>query len=120
MAFQLDWNGSNVSKNLAKMEQKLGAVLLMYAATKASELEATMKINRVWTDRTGMAKTTLNAKVSQPSSEVVRITLAHGVDYGMWLEIAHNKNYAIIGPTLEKEGPKLTQDLQNLMSKLQV
>ena len=45
MAFKLDWNGQDVSKNLAKMEQKLGAVVLMYAATKASEIEAKMKMN---------------------------------------------------------------------------
>jgi hypothetical protein len=119
MAFKLDWNGQDISKNLAKMEQKLGAVVLMYAATKASEIEAKMKMNRPWTDRTGMAKTTLNAKVSQPNANTVRITLAHGVDYGIWLEIAHNKNWSIIGPTIEQEGPKITNDLQNLMNKLQ-
>lgn len=120
MAFKLDYNGSTLKKNLDKMSEKLGAVILMYAATKASELQSQMKMNRPWTDRTGMAKATLNAKVSQPNKNTVRITLSHGVDYGIWLELAHGKNYAIIAPTIREEGPRIVGDLNNLMSKLKL
>lgn len=118
MAFKLDYDKSTLKKNLDKMSIKLGAVILMYAATKASELQAKMKLNRPWTDRTGMAKALLNAKVSQPNENTVRITLTHGVSYGIWLELAHNKNYAIIAPTIREEGPRIVEDLDNLMSKL--
>ena len=120
MSFKLDYNSSTLKKNLDKMSLKLGAVVLMYAATKASEIEGKMKSNRPWTDRTGMAKALLSAKVSQPSSDVVRITLAHGVDYGIWLELANGKNYAIIAPTIREEGPRIVGDLNDLMSKLKL
>lgn len=120
MAFQLDYNNSNLKKNLDKMSVKLGAVILMYSATKASEIQAKMKINRPWTDRTGMAKALLNAKVSQPNDNTIRITLSHGVNYGIWLELAHEKNYAIIAPTIREEGPRIVEDLNNLMSKLKL
>lgn len=120
MAFKLDYNGSTLKANLDTMSVKLGAVVLMYASTKASELQAKMKLNRPWTDRTGMAKALLNAKVSQPNKNIVRITLAHGVDYGIWLELAHGKNYAIIAPTVREEGPRIVDDLNNLMSKLKL
>lgn len=120
MAFQLDYNSSTLKANLDKMSAKLGAVVLMYASTKASELQAKMKVNRPWTDRTGMAKALLNAKVSQPSKNIVRITLAHGVDYGIWLELANGKNYAIIAPTVQSEGPRIVSDLNDLMSKLKL
>lgn len=120
MAFQLDYDKSTLKKNLDKMSVKLGAVVLMYASTKASEIQAKMKLNRPWTDRTGMAKALLNAKVSQPNKDTVRITLAHGVDYGIWLELAHEKNYAIIAPTVRDEGPRIVEDLNNLMSKLKL
>ena len=33
-----------------------------------------------------------------------RITLAHGVDYGIWLELAHEKKYAIIPETIRVVG----------------
>lgn len=120
MSFKIDYDESSLKKNLDKMATKLGAVLLMYAATKASELQAKMKLNRPWTDRTGLAKTMLNAKVSQPDSNTIRITLAHGVDYGIWLELAHGKNYAIIAPTIREEGPRIVEDLNDLMSKLKL
>ena len=115
-----DYNGSTLSRSLDSMTPKLGAVILMYAATKAVEIEAKMKQNRPWTDRTGMAKATLNAKVTQPDSNTVRIVLAHGVEYGIHLELAHEKNYAIVGPTVEREGPRMISDLGNLMSKLKL
>lgn len=120
MAFQLDYNNATLKKNLDKMSTKLGAVVLMYASTKASELQAKMKLNRPWTDRTGMAKALLNAKVSQPNKNTIRITLSHGVDYGIWLELANEKNYAIIAPTIREEGPRIIADLNNLMSKLKL
>ena len=120
MAFQLDYNKSSLKKNLDSMSVKLGALVLMYAATKASEIQSKMKLNRPWTDRTGMAKALLNAKVSQPDKNTVRITLSHGVDYGIWLELAHGKNYAIIAPTVREEGPRIVEDLNNLMAKLKL
>ena len=120
MAIRFDYKESTLCKNLDKMSEKIGAAVLMYSATKASQIEADMKINRPWTDRTGMAKATLNAKVSQPNPTTVRITLAHGVDYGIWLELANEKNYAIIAPTVRKEGPNVIRDLDNLMSKIQL
>lgn len=120
MAFQLNYNESSLKKNLDNMSVKLGAVVLMYAATKASEIESKMKVNRPWTDRTGMAKALLTAKVSQPSDRLIRITLAHGVEYGIWLELANEKNYAIIAPTIDQEGPRIVTDLDDLMSKLKL
>lgn len=120
MAFQFNYSESTLKSGLNNMSTKIGAAVLMFAATKASELESKMKLNRPWTDRTGMAKATLNAKVSQPDSNTVRITLAHGVEYGIWLELAHEKNYAIVGPTVEQEGPRMVKDLANLMSKIKL
>ena len=120
MSFKINYDTSSLKKNIDKMSVKFGTVVLMYSATKVSELQAKMKVNRPWTDRTGMAKATLNAKVSQPSQNIVRITLAHGVDYGIWLELAHEKNYAIIAPTIREEGPRIVKDLNNLMSKLKL
>ena len=67
-----------------------------------------------------MAKAMLSAKVPQPSQNIVRITLAHGVSYGIWLELAHEKNYAIIAPTIREEGPRIVEDLGDLMSKLKL
>jgi len=118
MAFKLDYPNSTLGSALDKMKQKTSAAILMYATTKASGLQAKMKVNRPWTDRTGFAKTLLNAKASQVSPDIIRITLSHGVEYGIWLELAHEKNYAIIAPTIQSEGPKIFEDINDLMSQL--
>lgn len=118
MSFKLDYDSSSLKSGLDKMAEKMGALLLMYAATKAKEIEFKMKANRKWTDRTGMAKATLKAVVSQPDDTTIRITLSHGVNYGIWLELANEKKYAIISPTVKAEGPKIVEDLNDLMSKI--
>ena len=118
MAFKFDYTGSNLNKGLDNMSDRVGVVALMYFATKASEFQTKMKLSRPWTDRTSMAKAMLTAKVSQPSVNVIRMTLAHGVDYGIWLELANEQNYAIIGPTIKTEGPKLIEGLSGIMSRI--
>ncbi len=120
MSIKLNYSQSSLSKNLDNMSMKLGAVVLMYAATKASVLESYMKQNRPWTDRTGMAKATLSAKVSQPSQTFIRITLAHGVNYGIWLELANERNYAIIEPTIAQEGPRVVTELNGILGMLKL
>ena len=120
MAFKFDYKSSDLSKNLDKMSVKLGALILMYASTKASKLQAQMKMERPWTDRTGMAKATLRSVVSQPKEDLVRITLAHGVSYGIWLELAHQKQFAIIGPTIQKESPKIMSEMQGILDKIKL
>ena len=92
----------------------------MYSSTKASELKYKMKQNRPWTDRTGAAKALLDARVSRPSANIVRITLSHGVSYGIWLELAHEKNYAIIAPTIREESTKVMDGLNNIMSNIKL
>lgn len=118
MAIRINYDQSDLYKSIDSMGAKLGAELLMYSSTKAAQLQAIMKQRRPWTDRTGMAKATLNARVSRPSEDIIRITLAHGVSYGIDLELKHGKAYAIVGPTIDIEGPKVISELSGLMSKI--
>ena len=120
MALTLNYSASSLSTNMDRMGTKLGASSLCTLQPKLAKLKAKMKVGRPWTDRTGMAKAMLSAKVSQPSSDVVRITLAHGVNYGIWLELANEKNYAIIGPTIREESPRIVTDLGDIMSQLRL
>lgn len=118
MAFKIDYDASSLAKRLTNMQNKVGVAVTMYAITKAAEMEAKAKIQRPWTDRTGMAKATLNAEVSKPDPNIIRITLAHGVNYGIWLELAHEKNWAIVAPIINQESPNVIRDMNNFMNKL--
>lgn len=119
-SFVFDYSNSQLAKKLKTTDTKLRAALLLYSATKAAEYEAYMKMNRPWVDRTGLAKIRLNTKISQPSNEILRMTLAHGVDYGIWLEVAHEKKYSIIGPTISAKGQDYVSGLRNLFAKVKL
>ena len=113
-------NIDELSQNLDEFQGRLKYAVQMYASTKANELEALMKANRKWTDRTGMAKARLNASISEPDENTIRITLAHGVEYGIWLELANEKNFAIIAPTLSQQGPRVIEGLNDLMNEIKL
>ena len=113
-----------IKLDCAKIIDKLGTLavksemaLLMYGQTKASELQSYMKQNRPWTDRTGMAKATLSGKAESIGTGI-RITLSHGVDYGIYLEKAHEQRYAIIEPTIRIKGPDVMDGASGLFNKI--
>ena len=66
----------------------------------AGQLEGYAKENAPWTDRTGHARQGLHGGVDVDDTKFV-LYLSHGVEYGIWLEIAHGGNYAIIKPTFD-------------------
>lgn len=86
------------------------------ADRRAPEIEAWMKQNAVWTDRTGNARQTLNTEVEQMGADMVAIILAHGVEYGIWLELSHGGAYSVISPALDYFGPLIWRDVQAMLS----
>lgn len=118
MAITLKFNDKSMQSGLSNFSRKCGAVILMYSANYASQMKAYMKVNRPWTDRTGRAKSSLDAKVSQPNSTTVRITCSHGVDYGIWLELAHGKRFAIVAPTIRAFAPKMIRGLHTIFGEM--
>jgi len=111
---------SKMTKGLVQLDIKMKVMLLMFAQTEATILESYMKVNRVWTDRTSMAKNSLTGRAGYKGESGVRITLAHGVDYGLWLELANEKNYAIVEPTVRLRGPEVIKDMKGLLDKINI
>lgn len=116
--FTLNMNKSKLGENLKYMQDRLGFVVLMYANTQSPQLEYYMKMNRPWTDRSGFAKAFLSSRVTMPSKDIIRITLAHGMEYGIWLELAHEKNYAIIEPTIRLKSPEIIKGFNGILRKI--
>jgi type II secretory pathway component PulM len=90
--------------------------VLAIAQRRAPEIEAWMKANAVWTDRTGNARQTLNTDAQQVAIDMIRIFLAGGVDYQVYLELSNAGRFAIIGPALDHWGPIIWADVQALMA----
>ena len=94
---------SNMANNLEHMNERADAAVRVFAEQAATKLTSNAQTNAKWVDRTGNARTRLHSYVSAMSNGY-RITLAHGVDYGIWLELANEKRYSIIPQTIEYVG----------------
>jgi hypothetical protein len=99
----------------AAYAQAIQAGAAALAARYAPEIEAWMKQNAIWTDRTGNARQTLSAEAAELSAGLIEITLSHGVEYGIWLELAHGGSYAIIGPAIDYFAPRIWADVQRMV-----
>lgn len=93
------------------------SAILQLAQQRAPQIEAWMKANARWTDRTGNARQTLTAEAELLGMDAVQITLAHGVDYGIFLELAHGGRWAVIGPALDFFAPRIWADVQALLRR---
>ncbi|MBO8169344.1 MAG: hypothetical protein H0Z35_09205 [Thermoanaerobacteraceae bacterium] len=88
--------GDGARDYIDRKKAGLYALLLNWAG----QLEGYAKQHAPWTDRTGHARQGLHAGVEDRGDEFV-LYLSHGVEYGIWLEMAHNGKYAIVGPTVD-------------------
>lgn len=78
-----------------------------------------MKRHAPWTNRTGHARQRLTATSALNLEEkAFIITLAHGVDYGVYLELAHEKRFAIILPTIRVLAPQITQEFRGVIDRV--
>ena len=109
---------SKMVLGLAECESKADIAIRMLAEQGALQLQNSARENRKWTDRTGHARQRLTGYVGK-IPEGYRITLAHGVDYGIWLELAHEKRFAIIPQTIEYVGTfEIMPGFQRLIERL--
>lgn len=109
---------SSLAKGLTKIETKAGLALMKYAESSAAKLESNAKSNARWTDRTGDARRRLKGDVLTVQNGY-KLRLAHGVDYGKWLELAHERRYAIIEETIRFVGTfEIMPGLDKLLERL--
>lgn len=108
------FDDSKLLKNLESAEEKSQIAIRMYAQEGAKKFENYAKKNRTWTDRTGHARQRLVGWV-EVLTDRVRINIGHGVDYGVYLELCHEKRYAILQPTVNAESKEVLEGFSTLM-----
>lgn len=99
------FNSRELEKGLQELDRRTDAAIKELANRGAQEIEDYAKNNAPWVDRTGEARRTLKGSTS-PIANGVRITLSHGVDYGVYLELAHEKRFAILMQAIRTVGVK--------------
>lgn len=107
-------NANSLVSGLSNLDNIMKLRVSAYAHTVSKDLEGYAKSHRPWTDRTGHARQRLTGYV-QETSTGFRIIIAHGVDYGIWLELAKEKKYAILEPTVRLKGPDIIRGMKELL-----
>lgn len=116
MSFSFD--ASKLAGGLLNFNEKAQLAIRNYADDSARLLENYAKEHKKWKNRTSHAWQRLTGDVLVAANGY-KLRLAHGVDYGKWLELAHEKRYAIIMPTIETVGPsKIMPGFQNLIGRI--
>lgn len=102
-------------KGLDQVQDRLFEALRIVSHSAAKEMEAWAKANAKWTDRTGNARQKLTGDAYWANPKVLETVLAHQMDYGVWLELAHNKKYAILDQAMKKKAPELFAQYRKLV-----
>lgn len=75
-----------------------------------------MTENHPWVNRTGDAEAALTAEAVRLAEHIVSIYAAHGVDYGIWLEIRWGGKWGIIPEALQYAYPRIMRELQGVFA----
>lgn len=108
------FDASKLLGNLAAAETKTQMAIRMYATEGAKKMQNYAKQHRPWTDRTGHARQRLVGWVETFSTKT-RIHIGHGVNYGIYLELSHEKKYAILQPTVNATSSEILQGFRRLI-----
>lgn len=76
---------SEVMRNLYELDDRVKVALDIIGDTTGQKMLGHAQNNRPWVDRTNSAKDQLHYSVDW-EGQVLDISIAHGVDYGVWLE----------------------------------
>ncbi len=107
----------SLTEGLEKMSNKAYVATRVYLQMQAISLQNYMRSNFKWTPRSGRAHQSLRGTVEE-TSEGFEIALSHGVSYGVYLELAHEKKYAITKPTAKLKAPEVIKGFEGLMDRL--
>ena len=101
----LKLNSDKFLNNLTQTENRLLRATRLYAETSAAQMEAYAKQNAPWKDITGISRQTISHDVKSDRYKQT-IILRGGVSaHFPYLELAFERRYAIIEPTMIKLAP---------------
>lgn len=119
----IEFDCSEIENNLRNFLARLETGTNMYLSIKCPELQRMLVNEAKWSkERTGEARRRLSATFTNKNGLAV-ITLAHGVDYGVYLELAHKKGgeefapFAVIGPVVRREAPKIMAEYSEMLGR---
>lgn len=114
--FNIDINVNEVVNNIEILDDRLHTATLVICDTVARQMENYAKNNRRWTDRTTNARRGLRGRAYWQDNQNIVTAVMHSVNYGVWLELAHNKKYAILEESVRANIEELNRALATLFA----
>jgi len=108
---------AHLAAKVAALGPAFGAALGAVGASVAFAGEARAKADAPWTNQTGAARAGLHG-TSAVAGLGLEVVLAHGVDYGVWLELANQGRYGVIPGTLQVMAADLEAQLHGLLANV--
>lgn len=113
-----EFDDKRLRKNIRNFDRTLRNNVAAVGDFQVQETTAFLKTNARWTDRTGAARSGLFA-VGIEGPNFYEIFMAYSVWYGIYLETAHDRRYAIITPAIRIMGAAFMQKLQGLLDRME-
>jgi hypothetical protein len=112
---KVNTKGFNLAKAVAKHRAALGS----YADTEAKRMEAVSKdrnspTGAKWEDRSGIARQSITGDHGWQGNKL-KVRLSGGPDYFVYLELAHEKKWATLKPTIDANAQKILRGYQRLV-----
>lgn len=116
-AIKYKFDGKKLLKKIDDMDLKAVAFTKMEAQNGAQKIENYAKTHRRWKDRTSHARQRLTG-YTEVSGERIRICIAHGVEYGKYLELGHGKKYAILQEAVNSQAEEIMDGFKAMWEEI--
>lgn len=115
---KVDYSDKRLMKNVRTFDNRLRAAVAAVTDRRAAETQVWLRRNAPWTDRTGVARQGLFA-IANHGKTFEEIFMAYSVTYGIWLEVANDRRFAIISPAIRIHGEALMKDMKFLIERME-
>jgi len=115
MKASVDFDTSELERKTKKIMDDVDRKIDIIMDYNAVWGTAWMKINAPWTDDTSAARTSLIA-IAARSGSSREITVAHGVNYGIWLEVANSGRFQILAPAIRAISRNVLKSFEGLLN----
>lgn len=112
---QVQFDDKNLRKQLKTFENDLNRKVIGLMNYESAYTVGWLKTNAPWNDDTGAARSGLNTMYFNKGTNH-EILMSYSVYYGIWLEVAHSGQWAIITPAMRIVGAKIMNDIQKLIN----
>lgn len=109
MGFKVTKNNFNAKE----IENKVRAAVGLFADTAAKKMEGEAKNNAKWIDRTSNARNSIRGEFGWKGKNAV-ISLSGNMNYSVFLELANEKKYSILFPTIKRNAPEVLKAYRRL------